>query len=90
MLLMYRIGIDFRVENEPETNAFVPTKRLKGKSYRDAVDEGKDTKLTEPAPSKETVKSTSGPSRLIPEVVIPVYRKAVSASARAFGLLSGA
>lgn len=72
------------IENEPEATTFVPTKRLKGKSYRDAVDQSKETKSSEVDPTtvskKKAQSSQPGPSGLIVEVVIPVRRKASSVS----------
>jgi hypothetical protein len=64
----------------------VPTKRLKGKSYRDAVDEDEASKTkneASPTHSKETPPTKSkqpDPSGLVMEVVIPVH-KSTSTSA---------
>jgi hypothetical protein len=63
----------------------MPTKRLKGKSYRDAVNDDETSKSKNVAPPKDAKQSASipkqsGPSGLIVEVVIPVYNKDASTS----------
>lgn len=74
------------IENEPPANVVVPTKRLKGKSYREAADDKKAIKVEETvdltSDTEEPVKKKyPGPSGLKMEVVIPVYGKSVSSSA---------
>lgn len=70
---------DVSLENEPSADVFVPTKRLKGKSYRKAAEEPVD--LT--SDSEEPVKKYPGPSGLMMEVVIPVHGKSVSSTSLA-------
>jgi hypothetical protein len=64
-------------DEELATKSFVPTKRLKGKSYRDAV----ENDLTEELESaSHPRKAISNPSGLIPEVVIPVSRMSTNST----------
>lgn len=67
------------LENEAVATGFVPTKRLKGKSYRDAADSEKATKV-ESAKVASAKNKHSGPSGLTVEVVIPVHRKPAASS----------
>ncbi|CCM02538.1 uncharacterized protein FIBRA_04640 [Fibroporia radiculosa] len=63
--------------DEDEDNFFVPTKRLKGKSYRDAAEvsePGKKLKSSKSA-SNATSSRSSPKSGVIMEVVIPVTKK---------------
>jgi hypothetical protein len=64
-------------DEELTTKSFVPTKRLKGKSYRDAVEN--DLIASQPR------KATSNPSGLIPEVVMRVSQMSTDPTTAASG-----
>lgn len=66
---------------------FVPTKRLKGKSYREAANDKEVVHAEEPvditSDTEEPVKKYPGPSGLMVEVVIPVHEKSTSSTSHA-------
>lgn len=80
------IGLTY-AEEVADANVFVPTKRLKGKSYRDAVGHNEVSKSKDVVPRMDPQSTAppeskqSGPSGLIMEVVIPVHTKTTPSSA---------